>query len=389
MLFIIAGIVSILIWLYLLLGRGGFWRVKKRLAPAGIIASLREQNSRRIAIIIPARNEAEVIGQSITSLLNQTGNHALHIFLVDDGSTDGTAAAAREAAEQAGKSSALTIITGRALEPGWTGKLWAVQQGIERAREFNPEFFLFTDADIRHAPDNVASLVAIAHSGPCDLASFMVKLQCRTVAEKFLIPAFVFFFFKLYPSSWVSDSHHKTAGAAGGSILIRPEALKRAGGIEAIRSQIIDDCALAQAVKRSGGKLWLGLAEETTSLRSYGTFSEVGKMISRTAFNQLKHSLLFLLAAIAGLTLLYLLPTLLLLTRHPLPMALGATAWLLMTLAYLPMVRFYGLNPLWSLTLPLTATFYMMATLHSAIRYWSGRGGEWKGRAQDTLPKLP
>lgn len=385
MIFTIAGIVSVLIWIYLLLGRGGFWRVKKHLAGARIVASLRDQTPRRIAVIIPARDEANVIARSITSLINQRGGHMLHIFLVDDGSSDGTAAAAREAAEQAGKSSALTIIAGRALEPGWTGKLWAVQQGIERAREFNPEFLLLTDADILHGPYNVPTLVAIAESRPCDLASFMVRLQCNTVAEKFLIPAFVFFFFKLYPPAWVSDPRHKTAGAAGGSILLRPEALNRAGGIEAIRGKIIDDCALAQAVKRSGGKLWLGLTEGAVSLRSYGTFGEVGKMISRTAFNQLKHSVRLLLLAVVGLTAIYLLPPLLL-TLHPLPMALAGAAWLLMALAYLPMVRFYRLNPLWSLALPLTALFYMMATLHSAIRYWSGRGGEWKGRAQDRPP---
>ena len=384
MLFTIAGIVSILIWLYILLARGGFWRVKKHLPGAGSAATSGcGERVCRIAVVIPARDEAEAIGQSITSLLDQSGNHAIHVFLVDDDSSDGTAEVARQAAAQAGKPEALTVIQGHPLAPGWTGKLWAVQQGIERAREFNPEFFLLTDADILHAQDNIARLVAVAGSRPCDLASFMVRLQCNTMAEKFLIPAFVFFFFKLYPPAWVSDPRHKTAGAAGGSILIRPEALDRAGGIEAIRGEIIDDCALAQAVKSKGGSLWLGLTEGAVSLRSYRTFAEVGKMISRTAFNQLNHSALLLLAAAIGLTAMYLLPPLLLVAGRPLPIALGATAWLLMAIAYLPMVRFYRLNPLWALSLPLTATFYMGATLHSAIRFWAGRGGEWKGRAQD------
>ena len=380
----IAGTTSVLIWIYLLFGRGGFWRVKRHLPEVGSAAFLDcEQTSRRVAVIIPARNEADVIAQSITSLLNQSGNHRIHIFLVDDGSADKTAERARQTTIEAGKSAMLTVISGAPLEPGWTGKLWAVQQGIEAAGDFAPDFFLFTDADIHHAPDNIATLINVAQNRPCALASFMVRLQCRTVAEKFLIPAFVFFFFKLYPPAWISDQRNRTAGAAGGSILIRPKALEAAGGIAAIRSEIIDDCALARAVKNTGGRLWLGITETTVSLRPYQTFAEVGRMISRTAFNQLNHSILWLASAAVGLTAMYLLPPLLLLAHHLLPAALGATAWLLMITAYLPMVRFYRLNPLWSLVLPLTAIFYMGATMHSAIKYWAGRGGEWKGRAQD------
>ncbi|HEY6250198.1 MAG TPA: glycosyltransferase, partial [Candidatus Angelobacter sp.] len=360
MLIVIAGAASLLAWLYLLLWHGEFWRASRHLP-----RSLRGTRSRgRVAVIVPARNEAEFIGQSITSLLNQGGSNTIHIFLVDDDSSDGTAEIALQAAAQAGKSTSLTVLRGLPIEPGWTGKLWAMQQGIERAREFAPDFFLLTDADILHTPDNVATLEAVAESRPCDLVSFMVRLQCSTAAEKFLIPAFVFFFFKLYPPAWISEGRRKTAGAAGGSILVRPQALQAAGGIQAIRSEIIDDCALARKVKDNGGRLWLGMTEGTVSLRSYGTFAEVGKMISRTAFNQLNHSVLLLVAAIIGLTAMYLLPPILLLTHHPLPLALGATAWLLMAMAYLPMVRFYRLNPLWSLTLPLTATFYMGATLH-------------------------
>lgn len=380
----IAGIISLLAWLYLLFARGGFWRVKKKLAPKLLnAAGHSKRTSCRVAVIIPARNEAGVVGQSIASLLNQVGVHQIHIFLVDDASTDGTADAAGQAAAQVHRAADLTIIQARPLPAGWTGKLWAMQQGIEAAQSFAPQYFLLSDADILHAPDNVATLIAIAENGAYDLVSFMVKLHCVTLAEKLLIPAFVFFFFKLYPTLWISDSHRKTAGAAGGSILVRPEALERAGGIAAIRNQIIDDCALAQAVKQHGGKLWLGLSEATTSLRPYRTFGEIGRMISRTAFNQLNHSLWLLLAALIGLTIVYLLPPLLLLTRYPLPMTLGAAAWLFMAFAYLPMVRFYRLNPLWALTLPLVALFYMGATFHSAVKFWSGYGGEWKGRAQD------
>jgi len=381
MLAIVVGIITVLVWLYLLLARGGFWRVKKHL---GTVTALGHgQRSCRMAVIVPARNEAEFIGQSITSLLNQSGNHSIQIFLVDDGSTDGTADVARRAAVKTGKPSALTVIAGLPLPAGWTGKLWAMQQGIQRARESAPDFFLLTDADILHAPDNLATLIAIAEGGSYDLASFMVKLQCRTLAEKFLIPAFVFFFFKLYTPSWISDPQRKTAGAAGGSILVRPRALERAGGIEAIRGEIIDDCSLAKAVKRQGGRLWLGLTPETVSLRPYKTFAEVGRMISRTAFNQLHHSVLILFAAFIGLALMYLAPPLLLFTRHPLTITLGALAWLLMTVAYLPMVRFYRLHPLWALALPFAAIFYMGATLQSAFNFWSGRGGQWKGRVQD------
>lgn len=382
---LISGVLSVLIWLYLLFGRGGFWRVRTHL-PRGL-PNL--EKSRRIAVVVPARNEAEFIGHSISSLLNQTGSNTIHIFLVDDGSSDGTAEIARQTAAHAGRAEALTVIEGRPLEPGWTGKLWALQQGIERAREFKPDFFLLTDADILHAPDNVGTLAAIAENRPCDLASFMVRLHCSTMAEKFLIPAFVFFFFKLYPPAWISNQRNRTAGAAGGSILVRPEALDRAGGIQAIRNEIIDDCALAKAVKSTGGRLWLGMTDTTLSLRPYNSFAEVGKMISRTAFNQLQHSVGLLMLAVIGLVAMYVLPPVLLASRHWLPVALGGAAWLLMAFAYWPMVRCYRLNPLWALTLPLTATFYMGATLHSAIQYWSGRGGEWKGRSQDRLPKLP
>ncbi|HJX82921.1 MAG TPA: glycosyltransferase, partial [Candidatus Angelobacter sp.] len=222
-----------------------------------------------------------------------------------------------------------------------------------------------------------------AESGPYDLVSFMAKLHCKTVAEKFLVPAFVFFFFMLYPPRWIADRQRKTAGAAGGCILIRPEWLERAGGITAIRGEIIDDCALAARVKSAGGNLWLGLAESTKSIRPYRTLSEIGRMISRTAFNQLHHSVWLLIVSIFGLTLTYLAPLLLLFSHHRAAWTCGGLACVAMTTVYLPMVRFYGLSPLWCLTLPLTAIFYMGATLHSAWKFCSGRGGQWKGRMQD------
>jgi hopene-associated glycosyltransferase HpnB len=242
---------------------------------------------------------------------------------------------------------------------------------------------LLTDADIEHGPDNVARLVEIATGGNYDLASFMVKLHCRSMAEKLLIPAFVFFFFLLYPPGWVRNPRRKSAGAAGGCILIRPEALERAGGMAAIRHEIIDDCALARAVKRSGGKLWLGLTADTHSLRAYNSFGEIERMIARTAFNQLRHSAWLLLGTVLAMLLVFVFPLLMLATGSvPLRIA-GATAYLLECAVYLPMIRFYELNPLWALTLPFSAIFYVAATIHSALKYWSGHGGEWKGRAQD------
>ncbi len=214
----------------------------------------------------------------------------------------------------------------------------------------------------------------------------MVKLHCEIAAEKLLIPAFVFFFFKLYPPAWIANPSRSTAGAAGGCILIRPDALEKAGGIEAIRQEVIDDCSLAGRVKRSGGRLWLGASAATRSLRPYGGFSEIGGMISRSAFSQLRHSSWLLCLSVIGMALTYLLPpALALLSNRAWPAALGAIAWVLMMLSYVPVLRLYRLSPLWALALPLAAVFYMGATFHSAWKYWTGRGGEWKGRIQDPV----
>ena len=336
-----------------------------------------------IAVIIPARNEVNFIGRSVASLRQQSSTHALHIFVVDDNSSDGTAQTLRCAVTDSTHGARVRVISGRPLPPGWSGKLWAVQQGIEQASQLNPEFFLLTDADIEHAPDNIARLAAIANEGGYDLVSFMVKLHCRSLAEKLLIPAFVFFFLLLYPPRWIRDPRRKTAGAAGGCMLIRPEALNRAGGIAAIRHEIIDDCALARAVKRTGGRVWLGLTADTRSLRPYNSFAEIERMIARTAFNQLRHSAWLLLATVLAMLLIFVLPPALLGTGSPLPATIGGIIFLLLSAAYFPMIRFYRLNPLWALTLPLGAVFYVAATVHSAFKYWSGHGGEWKGRAQD------
>jgi hopene-associated glycosyltransferase HpnB len=377
---IAAGVFSLLIWAYLVLARGGFWRIY----PAHSPTNGTQVNPARIAVIIPARNEADVVGRAIRSLLQQTDDQKIHIFLVDDASTDGTTQAALAAAIAAGQVQNLTVVPGSPLPPGWSGKLWAMQQGIEQAGRTAPDFFLFTDADIEHAPDSVAALVSIAHAGPYDMASFMVKLHCQSAAEKLLIPAFVYFFFKLYPPAWISNPRRSEAGAAGGCILIRPAALEKAGGLQAIRQEVIDDCSLATRVKRNGGRLWLGASGSTRSIRPYEGFSGIGHMISRSAFNQLRHSNVLLFLSMAGMAATYLLPPALVFLAHRIaPAALGGAAWLLMVGSYWRVLRLYRLSPLWALVLPIAAVFYMGATFHSAWKYWMGRGGEWKGRIQD------
>jgi len=366
-------------WSYLALARGAFWRTKSAKPDASGKAGL----PGGVVAVVPARNEAELIGPVVTSLLNQSA--AMSIVLVDDESTDGTADVARRAAENAGKADALIVIQSKPLPAGWTGKLWSMHQGIEyaRARGLNPAWLMLTDADVLHGEETVANLSLIAAHGQYDLVSFMVKLHCASLAEKLLIPAFVYFFFMLYPPAWIRDPRRSTAGAAGGCMLVRAETLQRAGGLEAIRGAVIDDCSLARLLKQHGARLWIGLTDQSQSLRRYQTFSDVERMVSRTAFNQLKHSSLLLLCTIAGMGITYLAPPLLLLTRGRLAIFLGAAAWAAMTITYSTMVRYYRLSPAWALTLPLAALFYLGATVHSALKYWNGSGGDWKGRVQD------
>jgi hopene-associated glycosyltransferase HpnB len=378
-----AGAISVAIWMYLLLARGGFWRLS---APGPSVPSQGPPGPACPAIvaIIPARDEAEVIARSVTSLLAQSEIECIHVFVVDDGSGDGTASVAMAAAKNAGKAGVLTVISGQTLPPGWSGKLWALQQGIVCASKLTPRYVLLTDADVAHAPGELSALRARMEAGGYDLASLMVRLRCESFAEKLLIPAFVFFFFQLYPPRWVANSRRATAGAAGGCILLRPEALERAGGLAAIRGQVIDDCVLARAVKNAGGRIWLGPAEETASIRAAGGFAEIGQMIARTAFSQLRHSTVLLLLTVFAMALIYLLPVGLVVAGRPLLVTLGAVAWLLMAVAYWPTVKYYGLPPLSALSLPASALFFTGATIHSAMQYWRGRGGEWKGRVQDS-----
>ena len=269
------GLLSLTTWLYLLLARGSFWRmsVESSAAPA---------SAARVVAVIPARDEADLIGDTVRSLLQQTHIVPLQVILVDDASTDGTAEAAADAAAVIGAARRLTVLRGAPLPAGWSGKLWAMSQGVKAAAPLDADYLLFTDADIHHEADAVAAMVARAQTDQFDLVSCMVELRAHTLAEKLLVPAFVFFFFMLYPPNWIASPRTRTAGAAGGCMLMRPRALAAMGGLEAIRSALIDDCALARAAKTSGARVWLGLTRRSRSTRPYGSFGAVGRMISRT-----------------------------------------------------------------------------------------------------------
>jgi hopene-associated glycosyltransferase HpnB len=369
--------VSLAIWIYLVFARGGFWRILMERRESGGKGPL----DRVVAVIVPARNEANFIGRAVRSLVEQNYAGRFHVFVIDDASSDETAAVALRASEETGKTDRLTLVQASEPPSDWTGKLWAMSEGVRAASRFGADYFLFSDADIVHPPDEVARLIERAEAGSFDMVSLMVKLSCETPAERALIPAFVFFFFMLYPPVWVARRDQRTAAAAGGCILIRTAALERIGGLAAIRAEIIDDCALARAVKRSGG-IWIGLAAETVSVRPYTSWSQIEQMISRTAFAQLNHSTVLLVGTIAGMAITYLTPPLLLVAGSW-AAVLGGTAWFLMAFAFWPTLRFYRRSPLWAPVLPLIAAFYVVATLHSAIRYWQGRGGLWKGRTQD------
>jgi hopene-associated glycosyltransferase HpnB len=369
--------VPLAIWTYLLMARGHFWRVSEdRLEPK------RLENWPRVVVIVPARNEALTISQAISSLAKQDYPGEFWIIVMDDHSEDATAALAQQAANETGASQRVKIHVASPLAPGWTGKLWALHEGIQLAASQSPEFLWFTDADIEHAPDALRRLVFRAEKESLDLASLMVLLQAKTLPERLLIPPFLYFFLMLYPPHWIADPKASTAGAAGGCILLRRNVLAPIGGIASICGEVIDDCALARAVKKNGGKIWMGLTRTSVSLRSYGTFAEIRDLIARTAFTQLRYSFLLLVATLAGLFVTYLLAWIFFFTLDEPGWLLASTAISIMTVTYGVTVRFYGLPWLWSLTLPAAAIFYGYATLLSALRYWLGHGGQWKGRAQ-------
>ena len=364
------------IWLCLILFRGGFWRIGR---PSGAAAAVAP--ARSVVAVIPARDEAAVIGPAIASLLAQRHGGTLHIVVIDDHSGDGTAEIARAAAAAAGATDRVTVMPAAPVPPGWTGKLWAVAQGVEIARRLDPDYLLLTDADIVHGPGNLRDLVVRAETAGFDLVSLMVRLHCRGFWERLLIPAFVFFFFKLYPPRWVSAPRRRTAAAAGGCMLVRPGTLDRIGGIASIRHEIIDDCALARRIK-AVGTVCLEPAERAWSIREYGSWRPIWDMIARCAFAQLGYSTVALVLTVVAMAALYLLPPLLLLSGDRAAMLLGAAAWLAMSVAFLPILRLYRCAPAWGLLLPAMALFYTAATVASAVLFWRGRGGAWKGRFQ-------
>jgi len=375
--------VSVLAWFALLFAWGGFWRADQRLPPV----PPKQERWPEIAAVIPARDEAG----SIRAVLESHGATAypgpFSVVLVDDGSKDDTAGIAREAAAVSPRP--IHIIAAPPLEPDWTGKLSAVRAGIAALDRLAPdaEYILLTDADIVHAPNTLARLVAEAETRDLALVSLMARLDSRGFWGELLIPAFVFFFQKLYPYPWVNDPARRTAGAAGGCMLVRRDALAASGGIAAIRDALIDDCALGALIKHGPPRraIWLGLAtDEVVSLRDNRTLGSIWKMVARSAFTQLRRSALLLAGSVAAITVTYLAGPLavLLYPFHgdPLAGALGAVAWGISGYAYLPTIRLYRLSAWHAFKLPLAALLYGAMTVSSALDHWRGRGGAWKGR---------
>ncbi len=376
--------IALAIWCYLAIGRGGFWRLTERddTEPPPPAAWP------RVAIVIPARDEASVIGKCLGSLLRQDYPGPCAVVLVDDNSSDGTADIARRVAAECDPDNRLTVVSGAALPEGWTGKLWAVSQGMAAARSLSEragngpvDYFLLSDADIVYAPEMLRWLVAHTIARRALLTSFMVKLRCDSRAERFLVPAFVFFFQMLYPFSWVNRRSHAVAAAAGGCILVHAASLHDVGGIETIRNALIDDCALARKLKAKG-PIWLGLTDRVTSIRSYPNWSDIAQMVSRSAYAQLDYSLIWLAGTVVSMVLTFMVPPLAAFAGSPFASVAGIAAWAIMALIFMPTLRMYGV-PRWSAAaLPAIAFSYLMFTLDSAWQSIRGKGGFWKGRFQ-------
>jgi hopene-associated glycosyltransferase HpnB len=369
--------IPLAVWVYLFFLRGSFWQLQEdKTEPESL------DRWPRVVAIVPARNEADTIARCVASLAKQDYPGEFRFSVEDDHSDDRTGMLALQAWSESGTSRRISVHLASELPSGWTGKLWAMNEGVQEAANHSPEFFWFTDADIEHAPDTLHRLVIRAERDSLDLASLMVLLQAKTFPERLLIPPFLYFFLMLYPPRWTADARSSTAGAAGGCILLRRAALERIGGIAAIRNEVIDDCALARAVKKSGGKIWMGLTRASVSLRSYGSFSEIRDLIARAAFTQLRYSFFLLIATLIALFGTYILPLISFFQGEDPAWFLAATAICLMAVSFGVTVRFYNLRFFWALTLPIAATFYAYATCVSALRYWLGRGGQWKGRSQ-------
>jgi hopene-associated glycosyltransferase HpnB len=368
------------IWVYLLAARGGFWRAAQR-DDAWLPGADDELCWPTVVAVIPARDEAEVIAASVASLLRQDYRGRFSLIVVDDHSGDGTAVAAARAAAAENAADRVTVLAAPSLPEGWSGKLWAMQHGARHAQSGSdpPDYLLLTDADINYSPSTLTGLVAHSLRNHLVLTSLMARLRCQTLAERALIPAFIFFFQMLYPFAWVNRPDRRTAAAAGGCMLVQREALRAAGGVEAIRGELIDDCALARLLK-THGPIWLGLTERVTSIRANVSLAAIRAMVVRSAYAQLRFSPWLLAGTAAAMTLTYLAPPALSLLAHGVPQWLGALAWVLMALSFQPTLRLYGRAPWWGLALPAIATVYVWFTLDSAYQYLRGRGGAWKGR---------
>lgn len=380
---------SLAVWCYLMVGRGGFWLSRERLselAPDGMPGPSVWPS---VVAIVPARDEAESVAASIGSLLLQDYGGAFRVVLVDDGSQDGTAEAARRQAEALGRADRLDIVRGSDLPAGWTGKLWAMKQGLDCAERQVPipELVLFSDADISYTPHLLANLVTGTERNGLVLASIMAKLNCQSAAERWLVPAFIFFFQKLYPFDWVSDPRRRTAAAAGGCMLIRREALVAAGGLSAIQTALIDDCAMG-ALLKARGPVWLGLSQRVQSLRPYPRYRDIRRMIVRSAYAELRYRPDILAGTALGMVVTYFVPPIAALTFNGLAGLFGLVSLGLMVAAYAPTLRSYNL-PWWrGFGLPVVALVYMAFTLESAWAHARGRGGLWKGRYQ-AAPTTP
>ncbi len=382
----IVTVLSLVFWAGVLALRGGFWRAGPTLDDLVLDnpppARPDHSDWPGVVCVIPARNEAATIGGTVKSLLGQDYPGPVSVIVVDDNSDDGTGEAAKAAAGK--KSGRLTVFSGKPLAPDWSGKLWAVSQGLEVADKTDADapYVLLTDADITHDKESLRRLVAKAEGESLDLVSLMVRLRCESGWEKLLIPAFIFFFQKLYPFPWVNDPARKTAAAAGGCMLVRRSALRQTGGVEAIRGRLIDDCALAAQIK-AHGPIWLGLTTRVRSERAYDSLREIWDMVARTAFEQLGNSVFALIGTVIVMLIAYLAP---LLAAFGLfggggVMTLGLVIWLgAMANAFVPTLRLYGLSLAWAVTLPLAGLLFTLMTVSSAIRTWRGRGGGWKGR---------
>ena len=382
MLLLILVSLALIIWLYLIIFHGQFWLCNQYLKENKLV------DSPKISVIIPARNEAEVLPISLTSIANQDYQGEFNVNLINDQSTDNTQEIAQQITKNFSELVKINIIQGQDLPEGWTGKLWAIKQGIDYSKKtFQPDYFLLTDADIKHSQNNLKQLVAKAEKDNLELVSLMVLLRCQSFWEKLLIPAFVFFFQKLYPFPWVNNPHQKTAAAAGGCILIHAKALERIGGIEVLKDALIDDCTLASFVKKTlpeNKSMWLGLTDQVYSLRSYADFKSIFNMVSRTAFTQLNYSLPLLFGTLIGMFITYLISPLGLIlgliNHNLLIILLSSLTWLLMAISYYPTLKLYKLSLLWGFNLPWIAFLYSVMTFNSALRYWQGERGKWKGR---------